>query len=128
MEVYVAYQKPIFDTKDPTTVKGFPRTFEDALILENRAALSDLPDKAISERISKLVKSKLADDELGSELFTLLKSAEKAEFALECLLLDDEKALKPPTYIEQGLRWFQKVVDEHVFENDSKLLKEEANP
>ncbi|MBW8791325.1 MAG: hypothetical protein JF594_27330, partial [Rhizobium leguminosarum] len=52
------------------------------------------------------------------ELFDLLKTAEKAAFALDCLMLEDPKALKPPSYIAEGLRWFEGAVGKDIAESE----------
>ncbi|WP_269975604.1 hypothetical protein [Dickeya lacustris] len=50
----------------------------------------------------------------------MLKTAEKAAFALDCLMLEDPKALKPPSYIAAGLKWFESAVGNDVMNNEIK--------
>jgi hypothetical protein len=59
-------------------------------------------------------------EELEDELFELLKTAEKAAFALDCLMLSDPKALKPPQYIRQGLEWLERAVGKDIAESEPK--------
>ena len=44
---------------------------------------------------------------LGEAIFDVLKEGKKAEFALELLYSQEPKALKVPTYINEGLTWLQ---------------------
>lgn len=104
--LYVTYQKPI-------TVRGvkvIPRTFEDALVFANETSLSSLSGSSTSNEIKEIVGEELSGDELGDRLFKLLKTAEKAAFALDCLMLEDPTKLQPPTYIEKGLAWLEKTL------------------
>ncbi len=93
-----------------------PRTFEDALIFENLAVVEGIKGSATSEKIRAIVQRDLTGEELACELFDLLKEAEKAAFALDCLMLEDPKALKPPAYIRAGLTWFEKALSVELAE------------
>jgi len=53
---------------------------------------------------------------LGQEMFKILKDGKKAEFALELLYLQDPKALKVPTYINEGLKWLQEQLERKQLE------------
>lgn len=112
-KLYVAYQKPV-NVVRYGDVPIIPRTFEDALIIENLDAIKHIKGSATSNKIQDIVEQELAGDNLAEELFGLLKTAEKAAFALDCLMLDDPTALKPPSYITDGLKWFEGVVDKGV--------------
>ncbi|MEI4263442.1 AAA family ATPase [Roseovarius sp. D0-M9] len=120
-ELYVAYQKPV---KVEGAADGdalvIPRTFEDALILENLTAVAKVEGSVTSRKISAIVANTLSGDELEDELFDLLKTAEKAAFALDCLMLEDPKALKPPSYIAAGLKWFESAVSKDILESEIK--------
>ena len=113
--VYVAYQKEvtrqIAGGPDEILV---PRTFEDALIFENEAKLATLAaESGPSGRIGRIVSEGLSGEDLSNELFDLLKSAEKAAFALDCLMyFDDPAGLSVPPYIRTGLEWFSSALDE----------------
>jgi hypothetical protein len=98
-----------------------PRTFEDALILENLTAVANVEGSRTSAKIRDIVGKGLSDDELEDELFDLLKTAEKAAFALDCLMLKDPKVLKPPSYIAAGLKWFEGAVGKDVLESEVKM-------
>lgn len=120
-DLYVAYQKPISAESDgaaPTTV--IPRTFEDALVLTNTAAMADVEGSSTSAKVKAIVGDGLSGADLADELFDLLKTAEKAAFALDCLMLTDPKALKPPAYIGDGLKWFETAVGKEIAESELK--------
>lgn len=100
--------------KDGSDTTLIPRTFEDALVLENVALLKDLSDSKTSNKISDIVETSMSGDELADALFALLKTAEKAELAIDCLMMKDAQKLVPPGYIRTGLDWFQKEVDAEI--------------
>jgi predicted ATP-dependent endonuclease of OLD family len=106
-ELYIAYQKPI--EIDKITV--IPRTFEDALIIENREVLRGMKGSSTSRKVGLIVGKNLLGEDLSDELFRLLKDAEKAAFALDCLMLDDPASIKAPAYIHAGLKWFESALD-----------------
>ncbi|HZW25233.1 MAG TPA: AAA family ATPase [Gallionella sp.] len=101
--LYIAYQKPI--QIDGRSV--IPRTFEDALIFENRDTLRNIKGSPTSRKIRNIIDRGLSAEVLADELFRFLESAEKGAFSLDCLMLEDPKALKAPTYIHNGLTWFE---------------------
>lgn len=119
-ELYVAYQKPVKGVSDDT-VQTIPRTFEDALIIENLSTVEKVQGSATSKKIREIVTQSLSGDDLQDELFELLKTAEKAAFALDCLMLEDPKTLKPPRYIADGLKWFEGAVSKDVAESELKV-------
>ncbi|MFW2829826.1 AAA family ATPase [Sphingomonas sp. ID0503] len=113
--LYVAYQKPVpIAGGDGSPQYIIPRTFEDALVLENLDVISAVEGSRTSDSIKEIVASGVTGDELEDELFELLKTAEKAAFALDCLMLKDPTALKPPEYIRAGLKWFQDAVTREI--------------
>lgn len=117
-ELYVAYQKPLsISAANGGTEEVIPRTFEDALILENLSTLANITGSRISEKIRAIVTGSLSGDELADELLQLLKSAEKAAFALDCLMLEDPKAIIPPRYIRDGLTWFERTIGKDIAES-----------
>jgi len=120
-ELYVAFQKPAASPGDENAADAvIPRTFEDALILENLDALQNIGGSRISDKIREIVNGGLTGAALEDELLELLKTAEKAEFAIDCLTMKDAKALKPPRYISDGLGWFQRVVGEEIAAGEPK--------
>jgi len=103
--LYIAFQKPVSAGK--TGENHIPRTFEDALVFENMDVLVDLSGASTSEKVSDILKSGATGDELADRLFELIKGAEKAAFALDCLMMKQAEALRPPKYIYEGLTWMQ---------------------
>ncbi|MEW4402079.1 AAA family ATPase [Agrobacterium tumefaciens] len=120
-ELYVAYQKPVsVPAPDGKTQEVIPRTFEDALILENLTVVADVEGSTTSAKIKAIVNDNPNGEELEDELFELLKTAEKAAFALDCLMLNDPTALKPPQYIRRGLEWFERAVGKDIAASQPK--------
>lgn len=107
-DLYVSYQKAV---ADPTNVDGeklIPRTFEDALVYSNFAVLKGISGSSTTNKIAEVVKCKLSGGALESKLFEIIDCAEKAAFAIDCLvLIEDGAALSPPPYIAAGLGWLQ---------------------
>lgn len=113
-ELRVSYQKPLAREAGQEGPPVIPRTFEDALILQNIGTLAGIEGSATSEKIRCLIEEGLTGQDLADELFVLLKSAEKAAFALDCLMHKDAGAIKPPAYIDDGLRWFEKAIERDI--------------
>ncbi len=120
-ELYVAYQKPVkiaSSSKDDAI--AIPRTFEDALVLENLDVVEKIQGSVTSGKIRTIVAQGLSGDDLEDGLFELLKTAEKAAFALDCLMLEDPKILMPPSYIAAGLEWFERAVSKDIARSELK--------
>jgi len=112
-DLYISYQKAVADPTNEDGEKLIPRTFEDALVYANFAVLEDISGSSTTNKISKLVKSELSGGTLESELFEIVDSAEKAAFAIDCLVgIEDGATLSPPPYIAAGLRWLQEKLQE----------------
>lgn len=120
-DLYVAYQK---QTQDPTKNEGdssvgenpsflIPRTFEDALVYENYTLLKDISGSSTTNKISLLVNQNLSGTELETELFEIVDKAEKAAFAIDCLMAgEDGSSISPPSYIKDGLTWLENKLKE----------------
>lgn len=113
-DLYVAYQKAVSDpTNNEDGTKLIPRTFEDALVYANFFALKDISGSLTTNKIAKLIKDELSGNELEAELFEIVDKAEKAAFAIDCLVnIVDDSALSPPPYIAAGLKWLEKKLEE----------------
>ncbi|MBR9764047.1 MAG: ATP-dependent endonuclease [Rhodobacteraceae bacterium] len=123
-ELYVAYQKPVkIKSLGPGDDIIIPRTFEDALILENLATIGNVEGSVTSVKVRSIVAQGLSGDDLEDELFELLKTAEKAAFALDCLMIENPTALEPPSYIAAGLKWFERAVSKDIAESELKTGK-----
>lgn len=104
-DLFVAYQKLVVD---PTNSKQalIPRTFEDALVYANFEVLKELEGSRTTKKIAQLVEDNFSGDELEAEIFEIVNTAEKAAFAIDCLMgIEDGVTLVPPPYIESGLKW-----------------------
>ena len=107
-DLYVAYQKAMPDPSDVNGAELIPRTFEDALVYENYKSLSSVSGGTTTSKIADIVNSGVTGAELEQKLFDLLKKAEKAGFALDCLTAFEEpNDLRPPRYIADGLAWLE---------------------
>lgn len=107
-DLYVAYQKRVQDPTGNNNEQLIPRTFEDAFVYQNYELLSDISGSSTSNKIAHLIESDLSGEDLESELFAIVDKAEKAAFAIDCLMsLEDGNELSPPTYISSGLGWLQ---------------------
>ena len=115
--LYVAFQKQIDVSKEGGKSEVLiPRTFEDALIYANRKTIAEINGSPMTEKIKTLVARELPEEDLADEIFELLKDAEKAALALDCLMIENPKALVPPPYIRDGLTWLENLLDEKTFE------------
>lgn len=118
-DLYVAYQKTVSDPTDSDKAYLIPRTFEDALVYSNFTVLESLSGSSTANRISKLIQSGVSGEELESELFEIVDRAEKAVFAVQCLVdIEDGSSLKPPLYIHSGLEW----LEEKLRESDTESV------
>lgn len=127
-ELYVAYQKPVkVDSRSQKDTIVIPRTFEDALILENLTVVENIQGSVTSDKIRAIVAQNLSQnlsgDDLEDELFELLKTAEKAAFALDCLMIKDSRSLRAPSYIAAGLKWFERAVSKDIAESEITTRK-----
>ena len=112
-DLYIAYQKAVSDPTNMDGEKLIPRTFEDALVYANFSALKDISGSSTTNKIAALIKDELSGDELEAALFEIVDKAEKAAFAIDCLIeIEDGSALSPPSYIETGLKWLQAKLEE----------------
>jgi len=98
-----------------------PRTFEDALILQNMDFTAKV-EGAVGRKIKAITDGDGRD--LDQDLFDLVRSATKANFALDCLLMAKEGGdLKPPAYMADGLRWLEDLLSQN--EVSARLAKKE---
>lgn len=114
-DLYVAFQKAISIPKggdDSELIEVIPRTFEDALVYSNLETFKTLSGSPTSKKLQEIVDGGTSGEELSDELFGWLKEAKKAEFALDCLMIEGPEALVPPAYIDDGLSWLQRTLEE----------------
>ena len=122
-DLFVAFQTAVPDPTDADNSTLIPRTFEDAIVYANFDNIRGVTGGSTTTKIAKLVGAGLTGEDLEAELFELLKSAEKASFALDCLLaFDKPETLQPPPYISSGLAWLDAKL---ATETDTILKKNE---
>ena len=107
--VRIAYQCPItVQLKNATTdMEALSNTFEDALVFENLSSFSELEGEGLIKKFKDAINNHATPSDLGQAMFEILKTGNKAEFALDLLYLKEPKTLKVPTYISEGLSWLQ---------------------
>lgn len=145
-KVYFAFQQEInvdFSSLNERFIgKTIPRTFEDALLINNLDLISKLPEKmdALPTKEKSQLKKVVKDYKESKDLTTLMKAfytrlnpddklvqgkgeITKAELALELLFIcDTNDTLSPPKYIELGLDWLH-----NRLKNRETKIKEQAN-
>ena len=107
--VRVAYQFPIsVEYKEGESEdEAIPYTFEDSLALTNLALFRGLENPV---GLLKKLQEALREDtleEASNKLFKNLDKGSKAEMALELLYLSEPDQVKPPRYIDDGLKWLE---------------------
>lgn len=119
-ELFIAFQKSVDDPIVGSSNKLIPRTFEDALIYANFECLKDFSGSSTTNGIAKLVESRLSGEDLEIAVFDIVDRAEKAAFAIDCLVATEEEAsLLPPLYISEGLGWLEEKLQESENTNES---------
>lgn len=125
--VRVAYQDRIKFSFKEKIEEIQPYTFEDSLILENISFFKDLEGNGLIKKVRKFISESADGDALASSLFEELKTARKAEFALEILYHKDPNDLNVPKYIADGLSWIQAYLKEKRDEHTIPLIDQKEN-
>ena len=116
--VRVAYQCPI-SVKNEDGGRGgetLPYTFEDSLALTNIELFQEFDDsKGLLKKLQTALKAETLE-EASKSLFDNVNKGSKAEMALELLYLCESDQLKPPAYIEQGLKWLENKLEANTFD------------
>ena len=107
--VRVAYQTPVGVKlpKEAEPSEAIPRTFEDALVLENIDVFGGLDGTDLLGAFKDAIESSPDVVTLCHDLCTALDSGSKPGFALDVLYLEDLQSVRVPTYIKEGLEWLQ---------------------
>lgn len=108
-QVRIAYQCPIKVEIDSSVgqEETISNTFEDALVFENLPIFKDLDGSGLIRKVKTSIATDKTAESIGKAMFEMLKTGDKAEFALNLLELQDPEALTVPTYIHDGLQWLQ---------------------
>lgn len=105
----VAYQVPV-DVElcpDAAPAAAIPRTFEDALVLENIELFRGLDSTDLLGRFKQAIANSKDVQALSTALCNAVDSGSKAGFALDLLYREDLKSVRLPIYITEGLEWLQ---------------------
>lgn len=116
--VRVAYQTPIsakMNAKGPE-VELLATTFEDALVIENLEFFRITAAAGVASDFKAAIAANSTPVTLGAALFEIVRSCDKAGFALDLLWLEDPDKLKVPTYIREGLQWLQETLCKKIGE------------
>lgn len=107
--VRVAYQTPVSVklSTEAEPSEAIPRTFEDALVLENIDLFRELDGTGLLGPFKDAIEKSPDVENLCQALCTALDSGSKAGFALDVLFLKDLQSVCVPTYIREGLEWLQ---------------------
>lgn len=107
--VRVAYQTPVSVKLSPEAEPSdaIPRTFEDALVLENIDLFRKLNGTELLGEFKRAIGGSKDVHMLCEALCAALNSGAKASFALDVLYLEDLQSVHVPTYISEGLEWLQ---------------------
>ena len=112
-KVRVAYQYgiPIKFKSDDEEVEVFPYTFEDAIALTNPELFRNVEKPT---GMMKQMQAALKLDTLEECCNALYQALEydKAEMALDLLFCTDPAELLAPAYIQEGLEWLKKALEE----------------
>ena len=107
--VRVAYQIPVevaFKAGEANS-EALSNTFEDALVFENLDTMRKTNATGLAAKFRGAIEASASCEELGAAIFDILKTGNKAQFALDILYSEDPKAITVPTYIREGLEWLQ---------------------
>jgi len=127
--VRVAYQFPVqVPLKEGSSpVELLPNTFEDALVYDNIQLFRSLDGSGSIKRFREALNKDSTAAVLAEEMFTILKTAKKAEFALDLLDLKQEPwPIACPTYIREGLLWLQERIRQKQQESLSNKVEQTA--
>ncbi len=106
--VRVAFQIEVKINNKKGEHKVIPYTFEDSLIFENFNLLKDLNGNGFTKKAREAatkIESGEDIDTIRQSVFEDLKSAKKAEFALDLLYQKNPELINTPKYIKDGLNW-----------------------
>jgi predicted ATP-dependent endonuclease of OLD family len=120
--IRVAYQTPIeviLNEKNGSS-GATPRTFEDALVLQNVEFFRNMDGLGLVKRFKDAIEKNDSLTDLHKALLEALATGSKAEFALDILYSkQDPKSLRVPGYINRGLKW----LEEKLLQRQEEVLR-----
>ena len=103
--VRTAYQCPIKIEFKGNGDEALCNTLEDALVMQNHKLFFENGGTGLWGKFKSAIEDSSDLIELSEKILKALENGGKAEFALNLLELEDPKALQPPFYILDGLKW-----------------------
>ena len=103
--VRTAYQCPINIEFKGNGDEALCNTLEDALVMQNHKLFFENRGTGLWGKFKSAIEDSGDLIELSEKILKALENGGKAEFALNLLELEDPKALQPPFYILDGLKW-----------------------
>ena len=103
--VRTAYQCPIKIEFKGNEDEALCNTLEDALVMQNHELFFENGGTGLWRKFKSAIEDSGDLMELSEKILKALENGGKAEFALNLLELEDPKALQPPFYILDGLKW-----------------------
>src|SRR5690606_16123320 len=94
-------------------------TFEDALLYQNLETFEGLAGTGLIAKFRKAIADSANLAELGAKVFSIfekIRSGEKAEFALELLMMPSPTPIVAPVYIDDGLKWLSSQLERKLEE------------
>lgn len=121
--IRVAYQTITNVQINGTEESYVPYTFEDALVIANIELFKNSLDEGPIGDFREAILNSLSSEVLAEKMFDAIKGEmnasgkrgtklDKGRFILDVLYSDFFEQIKPPTYIEEGLTWLEKVLKE----------------
>lgn len=109
LPIKIAYQIPVAIQNTAENIIVNPYTFEDCIVIENKAIFSGL--KKAKGLLKKMVVA-ASESNITKAAKTMYdaitaQGAKKAEFALELLYIEEPTILTIPKYIAEGLVWLE---------------------
>lgn len=118
--VRVAYQQPVtVPFKKLAPAEAVANTFEDALLYQNLETFEKLGGTGLIAKFRKAIADSANLTELGAKVFSIfekIRSGEKAEFALEILMLPPATPIVAPAYVDDGLKWLSSQLERKLEE------------
>jgi hypothetical protein len=112
--IRVAYQGPTMIRPDSAagSIEALPATFEDALAFENLDLFKTIDGGELVGAIKTILADNADIATLADRISIAVRKYDKAEFALDLLLIKDIASVKMPRYVDDGLKWLETQLDQ----------------